>query len=166
MGVERRKMELNMEQILIKDIKIPEWSFKSKIDKKVYKRLENSIAKNGQTKNIIVRQLKDGKYEVVDGKIVFKILKSLNQDYIYCCVLKNISKKEAQLLYLEGDFYFEKNFISVAIALKKIHKKISKDKLSKTTNYDYKEIEELLTLAEYDLTRFHSTDKAEQSELF
>lgn len=155
-----------MEQILIKQIKIPKWSFKN-INAETYKKLEASIIKNGQTQNIIVRRIKKKKYEIIDGKQVFKILKQLDRDFVWCHVYKKVNKVKAQVLYLEHDFYFEKNFVAVAEALKKICKKHSKAELSNTTNYTYKEIDELLKLAKFDFSKFKPIeDTVEQSTFF
>jgi len=142
-----------MQQILIKNINKPDWSFKN-IDSEQYINLRNSIHKNGQTKNIIVRHLKDESYEIIDGKIVFEILKETNVDYIWCYVYRNITDLEAKLLYLQNDFYFENNFVKIAKAVQDINKKITKLEISKHTRYNYNEICELLLLMEYDFTKF------------
>lgn len=154
-----------MEQILIKDIKLPDWSLKD-INLEQFKKLSQSIKKNGQTKNIIVRKLDIDKYEVIDGKNVFKILKTLNKDYVHCYVYRDISKLESLLIYLEHDFYFENDFIKISEAIEKIHKKVTKYEISKYTKYSYNEILELLTLANFDFSRFKIDDEPEQMNIF
>lgn len=159
-----------MEKILIKRIKKPKWSFKN-VDADGYKSLQNSIIKNGQTKAILVRQLKTKKkkkkkYEIIDGRNVFKILSHTDRDYVDCHVFRNVNKVQAMLLYLEHDFYFQRNFVEVAKAIKKICKKHPKSELAACTPYNYKEVEELLKLTKFNFKKFKPIKKVIQSNIF
>ena len=154
-----------MEQILIKEIQLPSWSFKN-IDPENFKSLSDSILKNGQTKSITVRRLENNKYEVVDGKNVFKIIKNLEVDYVWCHVLRDMTDIESKLFYLENDFYFENNFVKISKVLEEVCKKKTKLQVSKTTKYSYNEIKELLSLALYDFSKFKTEKKHKQNDLF
>ncbi|AGF91619.1 ParB-like nuclease domain containing protein [Cellulophaga phage phi47:1] len=142
-----------MEQININDIVIPEWSFKN-INVDDFKKLEKSITEKGQLKSIIVNRKKDGTYEVVDGKVVFSILKNLDINYVWCKVFKDLTEAECQLLYLQVDFYFENNYVQIAKALKRINKKISKYEITKFTVFSYDEVQELLLLNKFDFKKY------------
>jgi ParB-like chromosome segregation protein Spo0J len=152
------------EQIDTKTIKLPKWSLKN-INEYEYKKLKKSVKKHGQTKNIIVRLLDDGTYEVIDGKVVFKILKQLKVDFIYCYVFKNITTTEAQRIYLEQDYYFETNFVEVGAALAKITKDHSAVDVEKTLIFNYAEIEELLKLQNFNFAKYAPIAKAQQDTL-
>lgn len=155
-----------MQQLLIKNIEVPEWSFKN-IDSEHHKALRKSINKHGQTKNIIVRSIGKDKYEIIDGKEVFKIIRDLgNVDYIWCYVYRDITDLEALLLYLEHDFYFENNFVTIAYAVKEINKAITKLDISKYTRYSFNEVNELLLLTQYDFTKFEEAAVEKNSKLF
>lgn len=154
-----------MEQILKGNITLPEWSLKN-VNQDEYDSLSNSIRNNGQTKNILVRQISKDKYEVIDGKNVFKILSTMNKDFIWCHVYRDISEIEAMLIYLQHDFYFQNNFVEVSKVIEKVHKKITKLEISKKTKYSYSEVIELLSLAKYDFEKFNETKNTKQSNLF
>lgn len=154
-----------MHQILIKDIVQPDWKFKE-VDKHQFRSLKRSIHKNGQTKNIIVRRIEDGKFEIIDGRSVFKILSTMDKDFVYCYVYPQMSKVEAMLLYLEHDFNFENNFIDIGLALAEIHKEHSKLEISKHTRFSYKEIEELLELSDFDFSKLRLVKKDQQTKFF
>ena len=153
-----------MQQILIKNIKLPDWSFKN-TQKDQLKSLNRSIKRNGQTKNIIVRRIDDA-YEIIDGREVFKILTQMEKDYVWCYVYNDVTDLESMLLYLEHDFYFENNFVEIARALQEIHNEFSKLEISKHTKYTYSEIEELLNLGNYDFSRFKTGHTSKQSTFF
>ena len=158
-------MGLIMEQINKKDIVVPDWSFKD-IDSEQYRKLEKSIHKHGQQKNIVVRSLGEGKYEVIDGKVVFEILKNLKKDFIWCTVYKNISKLEAQLVYLQLDYNFKKDYIELAKIIKKLSKKLSNLEISKLVNLEVKEVKELIVLNEFDFERYKPIEAAKQNNFF
>lgn len=150
-----------MEQILKKDIEIPDWSFKSK-DADAYRKLEKSIAKHGQLKSILVRRLKSGKYEVIDGKIVLEILKRNDKDYVWCEVVKDISKTDAKLLYLQLNYDFDLDYIELAKAIKKLTKKYSSIEISRLVNLTVKEINDLVTLNGFDFEKYKPIQKQNQ----
>jgi ParB-like chromosome segregation protein Spo0J len=152
------------EQINTEEIKLPNWSMKN-IDEESFKKLKKSIEKLGQTKNIIVRLLEDHTYEVIDGKVVFRILQEMKVDFIYCYVFKNITKTEAKRIYLEQDHYFENNFVEVGAAIAKITKKHSAIDVEKTLAYNYGQIEELLNLQNFDFSKYAPIAKAQQDTL-
>lgn len=154
-----------MEQILIKNTYLPDWSLKE-FDKDVFKSLQNSVHSLGQTKNIIVRAMPDNKYEVIDGKQVFKILKQLDKDYIWAHVYRDVDDLEAIWLYLQHDFYFNTNFVAASKAIEKLHKKLTKLEISKKTKYEYQEVIELLSLAVYDFSKFSKKMEVKNTKLF
>ena len=154
-----------IKQIKIDQIQQPNWSFKNP-DKELYQSLYYSVKKNGQTKNIIVRHLEGDKYEIIDGRKIYQICQHLEVDYIYCYVYRDVSKTQAMLLYLQHEFNFENNFVEIAAALKRINKKHSKFEISKFSQYTYKEVEELLNLANYDFSKFQVQNGSEQEKFF
>lgn len=156
-------MKAFLEQINKNDIVLPDWNFKN-IDAMSFKKLKQSIKKNGQNKTIILRKI-DDKYEVIDGRNVFTILKTTKVDYIWAYVYKEITTTEAKFIYLQHDFFFERNFVEVAKALKKINKKHSKFDIIQTTNYNSNEIDELLRLTEFDFDKYILKETEQQNLL-
>lgn len=153
-----------MEQILKTNISIPDWSFKS-IDSDAYRKLEKSIIKNGQLETILVRHLGDSKYEVVDGKIVFEILRKLPYDYIWCKVIRT-DRIGAKLIYLQKNYDFDLDWIEVSKAIKKINEDRPVIEISKFVNLSVKEIKALITLQDFDFERYKPLPQAEASKFF
>ena len=154
-----------MEQILIKNISIPDWSFKN-IDSDAYRKLEKSIQKNGQMQTIVVRHLGEDKYEVIDGKIVFEILRKLDIDFVWCKVIRNISRIESKLLYMQLDYNFNTDYIELAKTVRKLSKNHSSIKISRLVNLSVKEINDLIKLNEFDFEKYKPISKAEQNSFF
>ena len=153
-----------MEQILKTNISLPDWSFKS-IDSDAFRKLEKSIIKNGQLKSIVVRSLGDGKYEAVDGKIVFSILKLLEVDYIWCQVVK-MDRLESQLLYMQLNYNFDTDFIELAKTVKKLAKNYSTIEISRLVDLTVKEINDLITLNDFDFERYKPIAQNDQANFF
>lgn len=66
------------------DLIVPNsWNYK-KESNSTSKRLRNNLEKNGQVENIQVRELDNGKYEVINGMHRYEELKKLNADTIVC----------------------------------------------------------------------------------
>lgn len=167
MDFKRNKMALEKyyQEVPVEQIATTKWELKN-IDKTAFKKLKNSIAKNGQTKVILVRELEADKFEIIDGRQVFKILFQLGVKKIHCCIFKNMTKIEAKLLYLEHDYYFENNFVEIGKVLSKLIKKYPKPEIEKTVVYNYAEIEELLKLQEFDFEKYAPIKISEQSNFF
>jgi ParB-like chromosome segregation protein Spo0J len=106
-------------------------------------------------------------YEVIDGREVFKALQSSDRDFVDCYVYNDCNLLQAKLIYLEHDITFENNFVEVAKAIKKIAKKHSLIEVEKTVAYNYEELQELLTIADYDFEKFKDqTPDTEQVKFF
>ena len=146
-------MGIVMKQIHKKNISLPKWSVKEK-DLDHFRKLQKSVLKNGQLKNIVVRSIGNEKYEIIDGKLIFSILLEDNSiDYIWCSVVR-CSKKEAIFIYLQLDFNADKDFIKIASFIKKLSKKYSLLEISQITDYTYREVEDLINLNNFDFEKY------------
>lgn len=154
-----------MEQILKSKISVPEWNLKE-IDTDLYRKLEKSILKNGQVKNLVVRSTGEGNYELIDGKIVFQILQKLDVDFVWCYVYKSLSPLEAILIYLQLDFYFDKDFINLSQYIEELSKEKSLIDISRMTDYSVKEISDLIKLTEFDFDKYKPEKNTTQDNLF
>lgn len=77
-----------------------EWNYKNFSALRMQK-LENNIKRNGQLETIIVRELEDGNYEVVNGNHRLEVFKTLGFQDVKVCNLGKISLKQAQRIALE-----------------------------------------------------------------
>lgn len=153
-----------MEQINKNKIIVPKWSFKVKEDSEKSD-LIKSIKHNGQLKNLVVRLLDNGMYEVIDGKVIYEALVDLKKDFIWCVVIKNITELEAKLIYLQLNFNLREDFVEIAKSVKSICEKVSKYECSKFTKFSANEISDLIKINEFDFERYKKEKQKEQSFL-
>lgn len=166
MGTKRHKMGLTMfKSIKIEQIKKPDWCFKN-LESEQYSKLRNSIFKNGQTRNILVRKLDVDVYEVIDGRNVLDILVEMNAQEVFCFVYEDIDVIDAKLFYLENDYYFECNFVEIAKAMEEILNKHNKISVERHINYNHKEIEDLLKINNFDFEKYKPKKVSVQPNLF
>lgn len=81
-------------------------------DSDIYHKIENGIKKYGQLKNIIINK----KFEIIDGKYIFKILKELGYKNVWCLVIE----KDEEYFEFILDNNFKWDYIKVAKKIKKI----------------------------------------------
>jgi len=77
-----------------------EWNYK-KEDNVLSRILEGNMKRNGQIENIIVREMEDGIYEVVNGNHRYDVLKRLNEEEAVVYNLGKISLAEAKRIAIE-----------------------------------------------------------------
>lgn len=77
-----------------------DWNYKNFQANKLEK-LKANIKRNGQLETLIVRELEDGNYEVVNGNHRLEVFKLLNFQDVKVCNLGKISLKKAQRIALE-----------------------------------------------------------------
>jgi len=76
------------------------WNYK-KDDHDLSKKLAKNIKRNGQIENILIRELKDGSYEVVNGNHRYRAMKELGAKKIIAYNLGKISLSEAKRIAYE-----------------------------------------------------------------
>lgn len=133
------------EVLRVKSITAPSWRWKRK-DLAVKTRIATSLVKFGQIKNIVVRQLHDDTYEVIDGAEVLEALKGMNEERVLCYNLGKISDDDAKLIAMALDLNrIECNMIDLSKAIKNItHSDITLSAISPFSNEDIADIRRLL----------------------
>lgn len=92
------------------------WNYKEDNDE-LAKKLENNIRRNGQIENIIVRELDDGKFEIVNGNHRLDVMKNIGIDGVHCYNLGQISEVDAKRIAVETN---ETRFSTDSVMLKKV----------------------------------------------
>jgi hypothetical protein len=133
----------NYKYIPIEDIVVEGWNYKKK-DDKLQTKLENNIKKNGQIENLLVRNLGNGKYGLVNGHHRLDALISLGIDQAFIYDLGEISLELAKRIGIETN---ETKFESDNIALAEILSDLS-------TEFGKLELETTLPFSETDLENF------------
>jgi len=126
------------------------WNYK-KEDSRLMDKLKNNIKKNGQIENIIVRELEDDTYEVVNGNHRLMALRDLLFTVVVCYNLGKISDAQAKRIAIETNetkFLADKVKLSEIIALLSDNYNIND--LSSTLPYKKEDIEELTNLLKWD----------------
>lgn len=91
--------DLMIDVPLVKLVKAP-WNYKTD-DPDMAKKLKANMYRNGQLENIVVRELPDGLYEIVNGNHRFTALIELGFESVTCANLGKISLEEAQRIAIE-----------------------------------------------------------------
>jgi len=126
--------------IKISDLVKASWNYKEDNDFLMDKLVEN-IRRNGQIENIIVREIGNGKYEVVNGNHRLDALMVLKFDSVYCYNLGEISEIQAKRIAVEtNETKFSANDKSLADVINEI-----------VDNFDVKDVLETLPYSEMEL---------------
>jgi hypothetical protein len=133
-----------------------DWNYKTE-DQEKSKKLKENIKRNGQIENIIVRELDNNKFEVVNGNHRLDVLKDLKYKKVHCYNFGKISKAQAIRIAIETN---ETKFESDSIALAQRIKEISKhfNDLPVTMPYTEQEIENFKTLTDFNWDQFDDQD--------
>jgi len=129
-----------------------DWNYKTE-DSEKQEKLKENIKRNGQIENIIVREVDDDKFEVVNGNHRLDVLSDLNYKKVHCYNLGKINKAQAIRIAIETN---ETKFESDSIALAERIKEISKhfNDLPLTMPYTEQEIENFKTLTDFDWNQY------------
>lgn len=88
------------QKVPVKNLITAEWNYKKK-DEELQKTLVNNIKKNGQIENIIVREIGDGKMEVINGNHRLEAFKTLKTKFVMVYNLGEVELEEAQRIAIE-----------------------------------------------------------------
>jgi len=152
--------------ISIEKLTPADWNYKEEEEEKEEK-LKNNIKRNGQIENIIVRKLKTGFYEIVNGNHRLKVLKDLGYDKIVCYSLGNISDNQARRIAIETN---ETRFKTDSIKLAELMKEISGEggfeisDLAQTMPFDEEQLKGFVDLLEFDWEKYEEGKNTENDE--
>jgi len=140
---------MRVKKIPIDKIVIPEKRARATFDEEKLAELRASIEKHGFTVPILVRELPDGKYELIDGEHRLKIVKELGWKEIPATILKVDDAKATLLNVLANTARGTQNPMDVAEALKKAKDAgLTEEELAAATGHDVRWVRLYLTLNE------------------
>lgn len=135
------------------------WNYKQE-DKEKSEKLLNIFQRVGQVENIIIRELKNGKLEVVNGNHRLETMRKLKWKEAYCFNIGRVSLVEAQRIALETN---ETKFIADPLKLSEIIVNIAKEytikDLGATLPYSENEIEAYKKMYDFDWNEFQTVDE-------
>ncbi len=139
------------EKKLVKDLIFADWNYKKDEPDKLEK-LKSNLQRNGQVETIIIRDLKNGKFEVVNGNHRLKAFQDLGWETVQVCNLGVISLSQAKRIAVETN---ETRFDSDQEALGKLLEEISIDfsveDLELTMPFSETEMQQLMDIKNIDL---------------
>lgn len=131
-----------------------EWNYKEEDHKKSIK-LKANISRNGQVENIIVRELSNDVFEVVNGNHRYDAFKELGYKEVFCYNLGKITDREAKRLAIEtNEISFDKDEILMAETVHDILKDFDINSFFMTTDFEVNEIEAMNLLGDQDYRIF------------
>lgn len=135
-----------------------DWNYK-KDDKERLKDLIENIKKNGQLENWIVRELDDGKLEIVNGNHRYDAHVALKLNFAVVNNLGKIGLIEAQRVSVEtNETRFETDTILLANIIKEMSVEISVDDLAITMPYTDIELTNMIELTDFNWEQFQKND--------
>lgn len=148
MAKKRNPLELGYKWIQIIELVPAEWNYK-KDDEFKAEKLKNNIERNGQIENIIVRQLPNGLYEIVNGNHRFDVLKELGIKKVMCYDLGDISVHDAKRIAIEtNETRFDTDMFLLSDRINEIRSIYDMTDLISTFPFTKQELDNLINLNE------------------
>lgn len=140
------------------------WNYKKDDEEKAEKLLLN-IKRNGQIENIIIRDLGDGTFEVVNGNHRLTAFQKLGYSEVMCFSLGEISDAQAKRVAIEtNETKFDTDSIKLAERMTEILEEFSVEELSETMPYSVDDIKGMKDLLDFDWSGSDGDDKNDKKK--
>jgi len=119
------------------------------------KALEGNLRRNGQVENLIVRELDDGTYEVVNGNHRLDAMRAVGIDMATCWNLGKISPAEAKRVAIEtNETRFQADPVLLAQLANSLLEEYEPTDLAETTPWTAAELADMSKLTEFSWDEF------------
>jgi hypothetical protein len=126
------------------------WNYKTDDEDKKNK-LKGNLRQNGVLENIVVREMPNGKYEVVNGNHRLDAIRELSIEVVPAYNLGVVSEKKAKRIAIElNETHFDPDSLKLAGVIKELVDEYSIDDLEETMPYNKQEIEDYQKLLDFD----------------
>jgi len=151
------------QEIEIDKLRRAEWNYK--IDDAIMaEKLKENIRRNGVIVNLIVRQMADGAFEVLDGNHRLDALLELGIDKVMCFNLGEIPDHQAKRIAIEiNETKFPYDTNKTAELINDLISEYSVEDLALTFPFSEKEIESFLTMSLSETDSFSEADYKDKS---
>jgi len=144
------KVDKRFKEIEIGKLTKADWNYKEE-DALTERKLIENLRKNGQVENIIVREMKNDKFEVVNGNHRLKAYKTLGYKKVICYNLGKITLLAAKQIAVEtNETRFAPDRIKLAESITDLAKEFGTQELSATMPFSEGEINNLQNILTYD----------------
>ena len=161
--MELAKIE-NYKMIKLDDLVHAEWNYKQNSEEMAFKLVAN-MKRNGQIENLLVRKLKGGKYEVVNGNHRMDALKQIGCTRAVCYDLGDIDDQEAYRISIEtNETKFAVDQVQLAKLIADITKAVPVEELLASFPYNQEEIDNYLKMNTFDWNQMEVTGDESKGE--
>jgi GTP-binding protein EngB required for normal cell division len=152
--------------ITLDEIARPVYSIKRNNDI-IYHLLKQYIQENGQLQNIVVYLNDSGKYEVIKGRMIYKVLDELGIGFAIVHDLGKLTEKDAKIHYLKLSLLRnEIDTVELAYLVRDLFTTFDKMHLSKILPLSVDEFEALEKIFDFDWEQYKTEDEKQQLGLF
>lgn len=142
------KSNIGFQTIKLEKLKKADWNYKEENDVLTCKLIEN-IKKNGQIENVIVREIEDEIYEVVNGNHRLDVFIALEIPDIFCYNLGKVDIRTAQRIAIEtNETKFATDSVRLSLLIKDIIDEFDIDEIEKTMPFNKQELEDFINLSD------------------
>ena len=152
------KFTTKQKEIMLVEIEPNPWN-PNQQDDGMFKKLINSIKKNGFTTPILVRKIEKG-YQIIDGEHRWKACKELDYNIIKAEVIENIDDTTAKTLTIALNNIRGKDDV---LKRAQILKQLNEGQLS-ILPWDKEEIKNELDLADFDWDKFNKQQEVKEKK--
>lgn len=143
-----------------------DWNYKTEDAQKSEDLLEN-LKRNGQIENLLVRELKTGFYEVVNGNHRLDVMKILKMETAHVYNLGECTIQHAQRIAIEtNETKFGVDNLKLSGLIKELSAEFSMEDLVKTLPYSQEELLDMEKLTDFDWEQFEDTEESEEVDTF
>lgn len=161
---------VNYIELSIELLNEAKWNYKTD-NEQLLQKLTSNLKRNGQIENIIVREIGEDQYEVVNGNHRLKAMKILGLTTVVCYNLGAISEKAAKRVAVEtNETRFDTDNTQLSLVIKDILTEYDIQDLEATMPYEHFEIQNLAKLVDFDWQQYdtqseENIDEAENTEV-
>lgn len=146
----------NWKKVALKDLVEAPWNYKTD-DESIDLKLEENIKRNGVVQNLIVRDLEDGRYEVVNGNHRFRVLQKLNTKEVMAYHLGNVPLEYAKRVALEtNETSYKNDQTKLAELLVDLEKSFGTEDLLVSVPFELTDLEGMKKMLEFDFDSLES----------
>lgn len=131
-----------------------DWNYKGEDQAKTEK-LKANIKKNGQVENLLIREMPEGKYEVVNGNHRLDVMNDLKLKKAHVYNFGKISDNAAKRIAIEtNETRFETDNLKLAGLIKELATDFTVEELETTMPFNAEEIDNFAKLTDFDWERY------------
>lgn len=150
---------MNGRVLTLEQVRLPEWGWHLE-DREEQARLTASLHRHGQIQSLLVRQLSDELWEIVDGRRRLSIMKQMPERFpcIWVCDLGRVSLEDAIKYALSIELAAEVDYAQMARRVKTLEHQDDFASLPMITPFTAERLDYFVKLTDFDWSQFSTAD--------